>query len=91
MSKPTKEQIQQEIEKLKALKPRVRHYTAFGDDNRAAIGADIKVLEEDLSKDAIYDRYEDLQHLLESALYARYWLDGDEELAPSEAWESLAE
>ena len=91
MANPTREQIQEEIEKLKELKPKVRHHTAFGDDNRAAIGAEIKVMEMNLGEDEIYDRYEDYQHSLDAALYARYWLDGHEKEAPSVGWEPLAQ
>ena len=86
---PTTEQIQNEIAQLKEMKPHVRRFSAFGDDNRAAIGAAIKVLEHLLPEGAIYDRWEDLQHLLDSALDARRWLDGAESVAPSSDWKSL--
>jgi len=92
MARPTREQIQAEIEQLTAMRPKVRHYTAFGDDNRAAISAQIAVLEKLLGDDAIYDRYEDDDSILMQALEARQWLDGDSEYATlSEGWQELVQ
>lgn len=81
--KPNPEEIKAEIEKLRDLKPRIRQYSAFGDDNHAAIGAEILVLEGRL--------FEDCEHNLDAALAARSWLDGYEETPPSEGWESLVQ
>ncbi len=86
--KPDKEQVEAEIEKLTALKPRVRRHSLFGDDNHAAIDTEICVLRNDLPEDTIYDRY--YRYDLNAALGARCWLDGDEG-PPSEEWEILAE
>ncbi len=90
--KPNQEQIQAEIKKLKEMKPKVRRTTYFGDDNHAAIEADIDVLTNDLDTGEIYDVYEDDQHALDSALYARGWLDGNDE-PPSgpDGWGGLAD
>lgn len=89
---PTQEQVQTEIEKLKEMEPRIRHHSAFGDDNRAQVRAQIRVLEEELSTDAIYD-LDGLvsDEAIEGMLYARQWLDGDEPEPPSEDWEGLVE
>ncbi len=88
--KPTREQVQEEIKKLQEMKPKVQRTTLFGDNNHAAIDADIDVLKHDLSTDDIYDAYEDM-HVADSALYARAWLDGDEDEPPSgpECWGGL--
>lgn len=56
MKKPTKAQIKKEIAALKKIKPRVLHYSGFGDDHHAAIDAQIHVLEHKLSRDDVYDR-----------------------------------
>lgn len=54
MNKPTPKAIAAEIAKLKALKPKVKRYTFFGDDNHAAINAQIEVLEKGMDDDAIF-------------------------------------
>jgi len=94
VAKPTLEQIQAEIEQLTAMCPKVRHYSAFGDDNRAAISAQIAVLEKLLDNDAIFDRYEQGsdEAILYAALDARQWLDGDfEDDTLSEGWQELVQ
>lgn len=45
MAKPTKEQIAEQAQKLRDLKPKVRHYSHFGDNNWEQIEAQIAVLE----------------------------------------------
>jgi hypothetical protein len=87
------ERVKPEIEALKAIKPNVRHYTAFHDDNHAAIDAQIAVLTEDMDWDTIEGAYGEDEHLYGAASEARTWLDGDDPeldatgLAAS--WESL--
>lgn len=95
MSKPSSEQVQQEIAALKEIKPKVRRYTFFGDDNHAAIDAQIVVLEEDYDEDAIYGEWEDDEHVLSSALEALAWKEGDlsrdnQDGALVDEWRSLA-
>lgn len=100
---PTPDQVAAEIELLKGLKPRVRPVSAFGDDNRAAIEAQIAVLTERMSLDDVYDRFgvgafldedEFDQYALDSALVAHDWLHGlraaDEE-SPAKTWEGLTQ
>ena len=90
--KPNQEQIRAEIKKLKEMKPKVRHYTGFGDDNHAAIEVQIRVLEEILDVDDIYDRWDMDDHLCESAIEAREWLDeGGEPPSGPDGWGSLVE
>lgn len=90
----TTEEIQEEIKKLKDLEPRIRPFSVFGTDNRAKIRAEIRVLEEDMGEDEIFD-LEDLvpEETLQSMLNARDWLDGkgdDIYGSLSEGWEALA-
>ncbi len=91
--KPTKEQVQAEIEKLQEIKPKVRRTTLFGDNNHAAIDADIDVLKNDLDENEVFDTYGNDTHELDSALYACRWLDGDEDEPPSgpNGWGSLVQ
>jgi hypothetical protein len=54
----------------------------FGDDNLGSVDAQIKVLEENLNNDRIYDAYDHAgssEYILEAALAARQWIDGEED------------
>lgn len=86
MSKPTTEEVKAEIEKLKALKDKVRPRTLFGDDNRAAVQAQIDALEDptgevDYGTEHEADNYND----------AKEWLRrGDTgDGTPSSGWANL--
>ena len=89
---PERPQITAEITKLKEMKPRVRHFSGFGDDHHAAIDAQVRVLEQGLSEDDVYTEFEDgAENVLDAACTAAQWLAG-EELdieTPSEEWECL--
>ena len=91
----TEEQINAEVEALVAVKPKVRELTAFGDDNHAAIDAQLAVLRERMDHDDVYDAYGDEdsddfdQHTLDAALSAHDWMVGTlaaGEGSPSEGW-----
>jgi hypothetical protein len=75
---PTPHQIKKEIAGLKAIKPKIRQFSFFGDDNHASIDAQINVLEDNMDDDQIDDLYdpEENYNLNESARHAREWLDG---------------
>jgi hypothetical protein len=85
--KPTQHQITAEIEALREQVKIVRKVSAFGDDNVAAIEAQIKVLEENYDEDDIDDFIGDDQQ--DAARDALAWMDGDEGESPSESWEPL--
>lgn len=98
--KPTPEEVLAEIATLKDYRERVLHYSAFGDDHRASIAAQIAVLHENLDDDDIYLRYgvspeeedEGVEQpsIIGQALDARQWLDGEsEDGPPSGGWKSL--
>lgn len=98
-TRKTDEQIAQEIKKLNELKPRVPSNSMFGDDNHAAIDAQIAVLTERMGMDAIYSRFdneddpEEDRSALDSAIEAHDWITGeraDDEDSPSEGWAILA-
>lgn len=91
----TQEQIDAEVAALVAVKPKVRETNAFGDDNHAAIDAQLAVLRERMSHDDVYDAYGDEdseefdQHTLDAALSAHDWMVGTlaaDEGSPSEGW-----
>lgn len=91
----TPEEVQVEVGKLIALKPKVRNFTFFGDNNRNAIQAQIDVLKDGMDEGDIYDMGSEdadgewTQHEVDSALEARRWLDEEEDEAPSVGWEPL--
>lgn len=86
---PNAEEIKKEIETLKEMKPKVRQYSAFGDDHHESIDAQIDVLENLLDGDEIYDRYENgPESVLDNAIQAREWLNDHNE-APSVGWKDL--
>lgn len=89
---PDKKAMDAEVALLKKMKPDVRHYTGFGDDNHAAIEAQILVIERGMDNDEIYDRWPDERDESERscALEAREWLDGNAtDGPPSEEWKPL--
>ena len=78
----TQEEIKKEIKALKAIRPKVRPYSAFGDDNLAALDAQVNVLENSMEDDDIYDMYDHadvLEYVLEVAIEAGCWLNGNSE------------
>lgn len=90
MKAPTYEEIQEEIKRLKTMKPTVLHASAFGDDHHRAIDAQIRVLEDDLDEDAVFDEFMDsADNIQSSASEAAQWAAGELENPPSEDWKSL--
>ena len=94
MDKPTKEEVLRQIDLLREGLPTVKHYSMFGDDHHKAINAQIKVLEQNMDEDGIYQRWGDDErdaYLLDNALEAMHWRDGDGEAeeSPWEGWQSL--
>ena len=86
----TPEEIAAEVAALQALKPTVRRYTLFHDDNHAAIEAQITLLQEPDPEDAFEDyAIEDGEHIYFAANEALDWLRGDNDEAPSISWADL--
>lgn len=86
----TNEEIKQEIEALKAIRPNVRPYSIFGDDNLAQLDAQVAVLSGCMDEDDIYDEYDHADvdgNVLESALHAWQWVcDEAEDDSLAEGW-----
>jgi len=103
MPKPTRKQIQENVNWLRSNKEKVRRYTAFNDDNWKAIEATIEVMESNMTEDAIFDKRADENdeaqmeddalwngHTSDAALQARHWMDGDEDESPKDSYAQLA-
>lgn len=93
MTQPTKTEIEAEIKALRALKPKVRKTTFFGDSNWDAIEAQITVLELSLSQENIDKNLDEeawTEYEYNNALDARAWLDGERENSLSGEWKELA-
>lgn len=90
---PTQEQIDAEIKKLEELKPRVRQFTTFHDDNRAAIEIQLQALRDEIGEEELYDLLEEediTQHEYDAATEAFNWLKGvGESETLSEEWQPL--
>lgn len=78
----TDDEINAEIAALEAIKPKVPARTIFGDDNHAAIDAQIAVLRKRMSSDEVYAAYGDEnsdafdQSTFDEALSACDWMTG---------------
>lgn len=87
----TQEEIKKEIKALKIVRPKVKPYSIFGDDNLAQLDAEINVLENYLDEDEINDKYDHAgasEEILNAAFHARDWIDGE---VDPDGNESLAE
>lgn len=87
-----KQQIDAEIAALAALKQKVPPWSAFGDDNLAAIEVQRAVLLRRMEADEIHAAFggddEFSKYILDAAIIARDWLFG-EGITPSEDWPVL--
>ncbi len=87
-------EIATEIQLLRELQPKVPPSNEFGDDLRVAIGAQIEVLEKNMSLDTVHEIYGDgyVQFVFDASLNAFDWMIGDltvEEGKPSDEWAKL--
>jgi hypothetical protein len=96
----TEEQVKAQAALLSEMKPRIRRYSFFGDDNWAKIDVQIKVLEEDMSEDELNDYVDEQQGELDLTDDQKYelssvgfeaidWRDGTLDEPPSDGWKSL--
>ncbi len=75
-AKPTKRDVTAQIKALREIMPKVVHFNFFGDDNHAAIEAQIEVLRSEMHDDEI-DAQGWKESVASAARDARLWLDGD--------------
>lgn len=76
----SQKEIDEQVAKLKEIRPKVRPYSTFGGDNLAKLDAQIKVLEKDMDSDDIWNEWPQDEADMEirmSADEARNWLDGE--------------
>jgi hypothetical protein len=95
----TKKERERELKRYRSMQPFIPKRSGFGHDNEGTVAAQIDVIENDLSEDEIEDRYyvdetaeeycEGDNDVWNEALYARQWLDGDEDESPSQGWEPV--
>lgn len=86
---PAQEEVNAEIAALLALKPRVRHFSKFQDDNHAAIDAQVQVLSRRMAQTELNAAFAANEHNFQAAQHAYDWLRVGG-LAPSTDWQSLA-
>jgi len=53
----TQKEINTQIAALKEVRPKIKPYSFFGDDNLAKLDAQVRVLEEDLDEDDIWEEW----------------------------------
>lgn len=89
----TRSEVEQEVVRLRAVKSFVPHKTMFGDDNWEAIEAQTRVLNENMDREEIYTEWpdEDQLSILDSALEADEWAQGESDDSPSSGWQGLVE
>lgn len=91
----TDDAINKEILNLKKMKPTVRRFTDFGDDNWLVIDAQIAALERGYDHDEAYDAFptesDDEDPIeLNGALEAIDWMNEEKDSeTPSDGWSSL--
>lgn len=97
----TASEIRDEVNALIGIKPSVRRYSMFGDDNWLAINRQIEALVDGWTDDDAYDALDEgdiSQHEFDAACDAIAWADGDYEEyqedgeivdRPSLSWKSL--
>lgn len=79
----TQKEIDEQIKKLEEAKEGIVPYSMFGTDNLALVDVMIKVLEEDIDEDEIWDEWPRDEEDMDSrsnADMARAWIDGECEL-----------
>lgn len=76
MPKPTRTEINKQIQTLRKMKPNVRRHSLFGDNYHDAIEAQVRVMKENMSADEINDEFE-ADNTRRQAFQARLWLDGE--------------
>ena len=97
---PTPERIATEITRLQAIQPVVPKYSAFGEDNHAAIDCQIAMLSGRVTLAELFERSEPTlrfagptQYTLDQAQLVHDWLTGNlcsTEGSPADGWEVFA-
>lgn len=85
------EEIQEEIKKLRELKPGLRNINHFGESIHAAVDAQISVLENSMDEDAVDEAYaDDEDNVYSAARDAVDWRNEEHETdSLAEDWKPL--
>ena len=78
----TQKEIDEQIKRLKDVRPKVVPFSAFGTDNLECLDAMVRVLEQNMDEDAIWDRWdreEEDMDIRSNADEALRWLEGESE------------
>lgn len=70
MAEKTQKEIDEQVEKLKAIRPRVKPYNFFGDSNLDKLDVQVKVLEEDMDSGEVYDEWPEEESDMETRMSA---------------------
>lgn len=79
MESKTQKEVDEQVKRLQAIRPKIKPYSYFGDSNLDKLDAQIKVLEEDMNSDKVWDewpREEADMEIRMSADEAVNWRDG---------------
>ena len=78
----TQKEIDAQIAALNEVRPRVKPYSFFGDDNLAKLDAQVRVLEEDLDEDDVGEEWpeDDEMDIRTAADDAVTWRDGESDI-----------
>ena len=82
MKSKTQKEVDMQVAALKAIRPKVKPYSHFGDSNLDKLDAQVKVLEEDMNSDEVWDEWprdEADMEIRMSADDAVSWRDGESE------------
>ena len=90
LKRPTQAAIDKEIATLVEMKPKVRKFSAFGDNHHEAIDAQLEVIRQEVQEEDFDDSYEDdADHVRDAAQRALDWMQGITEETPSDEWKDL--
>ena len=84
----TEKEQEEEVQKLKAMKPMVLKKSMFGDDHHAAIDAQVEVLLGQSEEEDFDDDDDNVRGAVSDVIE---WIEDDNDLveAPSESWKEL--
>lgn len=94
---PTQDRREREVARLQAVRPHVPAFSAFGEDNRAAIDIQIAMLQGEVTLQQLFKRSDETsiyagptQYTLDQAQLVHDWLTGQlcgKECSPADGWE----
>ena len=79
----TQEEIDKQVKALKEIRPKIKPYNFFGDSNLAKLDAQVRVLEEDMDSDEVWDEWPEEEKDMETRMAADdaiTWRDGESEI-----------